>query len=191
MECLINQEYKNFEVLIFHDGHNLRHLPSIWRKIPYATFSSTATRANDFGHTNRDTGIRRAQGEYIVHFNPDNILYPNALKELAELSEDKDYPFRSNDILIMPILMRGHYRYGSKNLYAARFKNLTSRGMIFNGDPAIRTNIDCMQLVMKRDLWRKYGGWYDKSEQSDGIMYERFVQENGARYCHLVLGEHR
>jgi hypothetical protein len=60
------------------------------------------------------------------------------------------------------------------------------------GNPAILNYIDCMQLVMKKYIWQNYGGWYNKSFAGDGIMYERFVKENqGARYCSNILGEHR
>jgi len=61
------------------------------------------------------------------------------------------------------------------------------------GAPTMLYNIDCMQLVMKRSLWLKYGGWYDKSETSDGVMYSRFVEENKSktRYISEFIGLHR
>jgi hypothetical protein len=62
---------------------------------------------------------------------------------------------------------------------------------ILTGSPAIKHNIDCMQLVMKKDIWVKEGGWKDKTEQSDGNMYPYFVKKYGARYCYDILGEHR
>jgi hypothetical protein len=47
-----------------------------------------------------------------------------------------------------------------------------------------------MQLVMKRQLWLDEGGWYDKSELSDGAMYEKFAAKYGYRTVGGVLGEH-
>jgi hypothetical protein len=51
-------------------------------------------------------------------------------------------------------------------------------------------NIDCMQLVMKRELWLAEGGWRDKSERGDGEMYQQFTQKYGYRQVGPVLGEH-
>jgi hypothetical protein len=44
---------------------------------------------------------------------------------------------------------------------------------------------------MKTETWRNFGGWVDKSEESDGNMYPLLIQINQARYINEVLGEHR
>lgn len=222
MECLLNQTFKNFEVLIFHDGPPSRPIPNIYKKFPNVKTFETKLRENNWGHGNRDRGIKMAKGEYIIHFNPDNILYPDALEEInrvAELpyteypgllfdkrrkalvsnrvlkpltkEEEKDFKiYGSNNIIIFPIYMIGHFRFGLYSLTSTRVKKITNQKYILTGDPAIKYNIDCLQLVMKRELWLSYGSWYDKSEQADAIMYPKFVHENGARYCSKILGEH-
>ena len=190
IQSLLDQTDQDFEVLIYHDGPVTRHVPDIWKKLgERCCLEVTDFRENNWGHGNRDKGIRRSRGEYIVHFNPDNVLYANALEELRKESE-KVYNLvpTSNHIIVFPILMRGMQGNG-KYLWRDR-QNAQTNYMIFTGYPTLKYNVDAMQLVMKADLWRHYGGWYDKSEESDGNMYPRFVQEHGARYCSRILGEH-
>lgn len=203
IQSLLDQEFKNFEVLIYHDGPVSRPIPNIWEKLEHKKLTISNIRYNDWGHSLRDIGIKEAAGDYIIHFNPDNILYSNALKELNDLIEDDTYVvlkgtdnfgkqviLGSNNIIIYPIIMIGHYRWGLQAMVGTRIKEDTKHGIIMTGDPAEWANIDCMQLVMKRSLWLDYGGWYNKQETSDGFMYSRFVTDHPARLCNKVLGEH-
>jgi len=61
--------------------------------------------------------------------------------------------------------------------------------VILTGIPPVVQNIDCMQLVMKRQLWLTEGGWYDKRELGDAYMYQQFAQKYGYRLVGPVLGE--
>lgn len=202
--CLLNQTYKNFEVLIYHDGPISRPIPEIYKNLQNHKLVITDKRENNWGHGNRNRGIHDSKGEFIIHFNPDNILYDNALDEINKTIEEEPYPramtinssgrrilLGNNDIIIFPILMIGHYRFGLNNYYCFRVKQNDYHSTIMTGDPAVKYNIDCMQLVMKRSLWLEYGGWYNKTNESDSIMYPKFVDDLGARYCNKVLGEHR
>ena len=89
--------------------------------------------------------------------------------------------------LIFPIKLMGMivFRGGS-----ARLGDLKDMYTIMIGHPPVFRNIDCMQLVMKRELWLKEGGWRDKSQFSDGLMYEKFAAKYGYRGVGPVLGEH-
>lgn len=189
LDSLANQSFRDFEVLLFHDGPVSRRLDPKVDRLPSISIEVTSKRENNWGHGNRDRGIRKAKGEYIIHFNPDNILYPNALEEiLLEINKNYDKVETTNKIIIFPILMMGMQSSGK---YVWRdVENASSNYMIFTGFPTIKYNIDAMQLVMSKDLWLKYNGWYDKSKESDGNMYPRFVNDNGARYCSKILGEH-
>lgn len=189
IQSLLDQSYQNFEVLIYHDGPTQRPIPDLWKKFgDRSKLTITKKRENNWGHGNRDRGIKSSVGEYIIHFNPDNILYPDALEDISFKSEEV-YRFNTtNKIIIFPIKMcglqcNGHYLWREAD-------KANEKSMILSGWPAIKHNIDAMQLVMHNQLWYKYGGWYDKTEQSDGNMYPRFVKENGARYCSNILGEH-
>ena len=186
MNCLLEQTFKDFEVLVYHDGPTSREIPM--PNDDRFKLRVTKERENNWGHSNRDRGIRKAKGQYIVHFNPDNLLYPEALEEISK-EADKDYEVTlSNDIIIIPVLMRGMQTNG-RMLWRNK-DNPQDNYMIFTGYPAIMNNIDAMQLVMKKSKWISYGGWVDLREQADGVMYPRFVAELGARHCSKILGEH-
>lgn len=199
IRCLMVQTFKDFELILLHDGPkqnpydeelNAEELAFIDRIV------ISEKRLNDWGHSHRDHGIRIANGEYIIHFNADNVLYPHALERLA-FHADKELPpihdaqgtiKNSNNALIYSIYMKGvvfcngHYsrRLGQEEEYAT----------IMTGIPTRFRNIDCMQLVMKRECWLTENGWHDKSRNSDGIMYPEFVKKYGARYLPELLGEH-
>jgi glycosyltransferase involved in cell wall biosynthesis len=184
MNSLASQTLKDYEILMYHDGPLSRDFP-----IDYP-ITITDRRVGDWGHSLRDRGIREAKGEYIVHLNADNILYPNALEEVNNLI-NKDYPFYSptnKGLIVIPILMIGCAVNGN-TLW--RDLNNTTDSCILTGYPARLNFIDCMQLIMKRDIWLQEGGWFLKDSASDGRMYEFFVGKYGARYCNKVLGEHR
>jgi len=202
LDSLRRQTYQSFEILLYHDGpkripfaeeFTLSHYPQITH------LEETATRYNNYGHSLRDLGIRRARGEYILHMNADNILYDFALEKIVEAASqprlnivdpatNQVLDTNGNDILIFAILMVGSESDGIRHWNDTR--DDPRHGMILTGYPAVQNNIDCMQLVMRRDLWLRYGGWYDLTSDGDGFMYPRFVSENRARYIPAVLGEH-
>jgi len=198
LSCLENQTYRDFEVLLYHDGPISRDLPDFSPLSYDLKFKETKERYNDWGHSLRDLGIEQAKGEYILHFNPDNILYTFALEKInntienmdgryAAIKRDNGTVFSGNNIVIYPIYLIGIIcnGFGFNRTYNENHR------FILKGYPPLKYYIDCMQLVMKTDLWRRVGGWYDKSEEGDGEMYQAFVKaNNGARYVDDILGEH-
>jgi hypothetical protein len=184
---LVNQiGAPHYEILIYHDGPTSRPIRLDTPVI------ETPQRYNDWGHSLRDLGIREAKGEYIIHFNPDNVLYPFALQEIHKellrqrptIQNVKD----NNEIVIFPILMRGMQNNG--HTMWREVGNEENVWLIFSGFPTEKYYIDCLQLVMKRDTWLAEGGWSDKSEEADGNMYPYFVRKYGAKYIGRILGEH-
>ena len=183
------QTFKDFEILCYHDGPLTD--PSVQFPIPVRC---TPTHHNDWGHSLRDLGIRQAAGDYLVHFNADNVLYPYALQAIAsEIArparfEDTDGKILdSDDIVIFPIAMFGYQRINNSTV---RVKGNSGFYTLLTGNPPMVNNIDCMQLVMKRALWLAEGGWSDKRSDSDGYLYERFARKYGYREVGRVLGEH-
>jgi hypothetical protein len=126
--------------------------------------------------------------------NADNILYPDALEEIAKeiarpprLYDPQGQPLDTDDIIIYPVRMFGLQRFRG---HTVQFKGGPAFYLILTGTPPVVQNIDCMQLVMKRELWLREGGWCDKRELSDGYMYQKFAQKYGYRSVGPVLGEH-
>jgi hypothetical protein len=189
IESLQKQTFKDFEILAYHDGpltDTVSPLP-----VPVRCMEK---RYNDWGHSLRDRGIREATGDYILHFNADNILYPNALAEIAKeiarpprLQDQQRRILDPNNIIIFPVVMVGLQRV---NGVVMQFKGSPPFYSIMTGNPPKLQNIDCMQLVMKRSLWLTEGGWADKRELSDGYQYERFAAKYGYREVGPLCGEH-
>lgn len=193
-ECLRQQTCQDFDVLLFHDGPLSRPLPELPKVGTAVQLLVADKRANDCGHSLRRKGIEIARGDYIVHLNPDNVLYPQALATLVEAMAWPLQPSPSADmfenpkILVFAILMRGRLIGGRGGFW--RNKEATERGSILTGIPPYAGFIDCMQLVAHRDIWQAVGGWYDLRPESDGLIYENMIAEQGARYVPAVLGEH-
>lgn len=190
-----SQTFRDYELLCYHDG------PLLDASLPMPVpVRCSEQRFNDFGHSLRDRGIREASGQYIVHFNADNILYPHALFEISKaihrpalMKTPDGKELDANNIIIFPILMFGLQRVNGQ---VVQFKPPPGQTeltfyTILTGNPPMPQNIDCMQLVMRRQLWLAEGGWSDKRAASDGILYQRFAQKYGYREVGPVLGEHR
>jgi len=202
LDSLHRQSFQNFEILLYHDGPKLVPFAEELDLARYTRIShleETVQRYNDSGHSLRDLGIRRAQGEYIIHMNADNLFYDFALERIVKTVQTTRSNLRDNqtgqvidtnknDIVIFPVLMIGVECDGLRIWQNSR--NDSNYATILTGYPCVAGYIDCMQLVMRRSLWLHYGGWYDKSTNSDGVMYPRFVQAHRARYVPTVLGEH-
>ncbi len=183
------QSFRDFEVLLYHDGPLLH--PD--REFPLPVIC-TERRHNDWGHSLRDLGIRRATGEYVLHFNADNVLFPDALERIAEeirrgarLYDQAGQGVDTNDIIIFPIRMWNLIKFRG---HTVQLKGAPQFYLILTGVPPVVQFIDCMQLVMKRSLWLAVGGWYDKRELGDGYMYQDFARRYGYRTVGPVLGEH-
>lgn len=193
-DCLRQQTLQDFEVLLFHDGPLSRPLPELPKVGVAVQLLVAEQRANDWGHSLRRKGIEIARGDYIVHLNPDNVLYPNALATLAEAIQRPLEPSPSEAlaenprILVFAILMIGRVYSGRGGAWRDRRANHCA--MILTGIPPVRTMIDCMQVVAHRDIWQAVGGWYDLRPESDGLIYEKMIAEHGARYVPAILGEH-
>lgn len=176
IESIGQQNPHLYELLVIHDGPFLRDV-----KYPV---KATMVRHNDWGHSLRTEGMKDATGDYIIHLNADNILYPEVLNDLAPtVMERKD-----------PVYILGLVMNGTRLLEEDGKRKLMRTGdgeesVILPGIPKAGS-IDAMQLIMKRSLWKKYGWWYDTSENSDGIMYERFCKEHPPIFVKLLLGEH-
>jgi hypothetical protein len=189
-QSLANQTYQDFELLAYHDG------PLLDTTLPMpVSFRCMDRRYNDYGHSLRDRGIREATGDYILHLNADNLLYPNALEEISQaidrppriFNSQNHQPLDTDHIIIYAIISHNMMRLGNR---AMKTIGHPEWQLILSGNPPRQWYVDAMQLVMKRSLWLAEGGWYDKSLEGDGIMYEKFADKYGYRSVEKILGEH-
>jgi predicted O-linked N-acetylglucosamine transferase (SPINDLY family) len=205
LQSLYHQKYDNFEILLLHDGPRVHPWetdefppPSTLRLKVY----STPQRANDYGHSLRDLGLSMARGQYVLITNADNYHYTDMLlKVYQEITRPyppvliHDIDRTAPDIIIFGILAKGYLSLGThENLIDFREFNqeMAARQWLYlSGYPAVVKNIDCMQFVMRRDLWLREGGWYIKvSQAADGLLFQEMVKKYGVRYLVGPLAEH-
>lgn len=166
MKSLENQTMKDFEVLFFHDGprtYNVKEqldLTNTWMDITYA---NTHTRFNMWGHPQRHLGVQMARGQYILHFNCDNYLEPDALEKIKEVIDT-----HNPNAIVCSIRWNGHY---------------------FPGVPVHPGNIDCLQMVAKKSVWEEIGGWYQYDGASDGPIYKRIDELYGHYHLDYIIGD--
>jgi glycosyltransferase involved in cell wall biosynthesis len=171
LKSLLDQTFDDYELIIVHDGP---------KEVPYSEevdldefnvpikIINTPKWLNQFGHPSRDFGMKYATGDYFIHFNIDNFLYPECLKEIS----DKINKTKSK-IVIFSIK---HFKWDG------------GRGE-FTGVPPIVCNIDGLQLVAHHSVWQMMGGWYDNSYVGDGIIYERMCKVYPWVHINKVLAE--
>ncbi len=223
MACLAAQTCKDFEVLVYHDGPKSTTYAQDVAGLdvhPVTRFHITDARANDWGHSNRDRGIRAATGRWIIHTNADNVFYPQLIERLKAAAEGevRSLVRRQKPVFVRSVLKRFDRVFGTATMgqqyfpateheiliYAVLMRGLVPAGrayrrvrelaethsLLFGGVPVEHGQIDLMQFVMRRDLWLHYGGWYDRHEESDGRMYMRFAKKHAVTAVPIVLGEH-
>lgn len=91
IESALNQTYRDFEVVIVNDGST----DSTWdrlQKYRYNPKIKLINKENGGIGSASNYAIKQAVGEYLVQLDSDDILYPNALEELAKY-------FRANPLV--------------------------------------------------------------------------------------------
>ncbi|MFM6992765.1 MAG: glycosyltransferase [Rhodoferax sp.] len=206
VSCIKAQSYPLWELLIYHDGPVSNHeLKQFVERLgdKRIKFIATEKRFNDWGHSLRQLGIEIARGDYIFNTNSDNVIYQNALAILAAYSfwgknkiqsksphaTDNSYIFNS-DVLVFGVKMMGMFNaFGEGRI--RRIKGLEERfQLILPGWPPRKNSIDAMQMVARKNIWMKYGGWNNKSEESDGIQIQEITSNEGYLVVPDILGEH-
>lgn len=180
IDSLVNQTFKDFELLIIHDGPREGSYDNELDEVPENTgFISTDQHYGIYGleefyagygwgHHSRDIGIKQASGEYVLHFNIDNILYPHALQTIS----DKIDKTRA-DVVIYACT---HEKFGIK---------------YFSGIPPVMGKIDLLQCVASKKAWESIGGWHRYDHSADGFLFEEIIAKYGYVHISEVLGENR
>lgn len=184
LQSLRNQTSNDFDFIICHDGPKKRtydeediSLSDIGSSL---TVINTPERNNDWGHSSRDFALRYAIsnniGEYYLIFNIDNVLKRDAVSKITEHINS----FSDAKVLICPIIQTKIGIFGSKEMFW--------NPMILTGLPPKYTFIDVMQLIAHRDVWTSVNFWYDKSQASDGYIYENICNKYNYIYMPYIIG---
>jgi hypothetical protein len=177
VRSILDQTYDDYELLIIHDGPRSNpfelDLPENARLLEtekfYGIYGLDEFYAGfGWGHHSRDMGIKVAEGEYILHFNIDNILYPHALQTISD-KIDKT----KADVVI----------------YACTHEKFDIK--YFSGIPPVMGKIDLLQCVASKKAWESVGGWHRYDHSSDGFLFEEIIARYGYVHIPEVLGENR
>ena len=159
IQSLKDQEFKDFSVVICHDGPKDRSYED--EGIDFGDLDvhiiNTPTHLGNWGHHSADYAMRYAYehelGQYFVQFNIDNVFYPDAFRVIDQALTQAEQD--GVEIVI----------FGIRHWKAAQ-------GRYFSGNPPKLYNIDSMQLVASRAVWKNMQFWFSQVEVSDGIIYQ-------------------
>ena len=177
VRSILNQTFTDYELLIVHDGPRSKEfeldLPDNARLIEtdqfYGIYGLEEFYAGyGWGHHSRDLGIKEAEGEYILHFNIDNTLYPHALQTISDVIDKT-----KAEVVIYACT---HEKFGVK---------------YFSGVPPVMGKVDLLQCVASKKAWQSIGGWHRYDHSADGFLFEEIISRYEYTHIPEVLGENR
>jgi glycosyltransferase involved in cell wall biosynthesis len=196
LDSLKSQSFKDFDVIILHDGKR-NHLLDVNYDGLDIRFVESMFRANVWGHNLRTYGMLKAKGDFMINTNTDNVYYPDALEKLSVVV--KEHPkFR---VFINKVKMMGMYELKDK-LWVSSDKCIETKKVVYDnprdyrksliltGNPPVWGNIDLMSLVAHKDVWESIFYWYDLDASSDGHIYTKICSLYPYYHTDVLLGEH-
>ena len=112
LEGILAQRYRHFEIVVVDDGstdHSVEVVQSL-----HADPIRIVRKENGGVASARNRGIQEAKGDWIVFFDADDTMYPNALEEYAKMIaayEDAEVLISSYDISVKRNISLPQYHY--------------------------------------------------------------------------------
>ena len=197
LDYLKKQNFKDFEVLIMHDGPRKISINLNTDGLDVKFFESVF-RGNVWGHNLRTCGMMESSGEYLINTNTDNIYYPNALQELSDYINTYGDEFKVfiNHVKMMGLqLVEEKIILGDGNTLVQRKIKYDkprdyTKSLILTGDPPVFGNIDLMNLVAHKSIWKNIYYWFDLSVSSDAVIYQKICSLYNYTNTKILIGEH-
>lgn len=94
LESIVNQSYKDFELLIVNDGSQDNSIKLAEEYLKSSTIDWTVINKDNGGLASaRNEGIKHAKGEYISFVDSDDYIAKDFLKKLIDIIRKDDYDF--------------------------------------------------------------------------------------------------
>lgn len=178
---LMSQTYKNFEIILIHDGIDQKHEQVINSFLSSGDLPSdinfkyiqSPVRYDDWGMSLRNIGLEIASGDFIINTNDDNYYTPNWLSEIVNvLNLNPNVNFVYYDMVLSHNNIENHNKkdYG---LFIPQLKH---------------SYIDMGQFTVKREVIQKYR--FNLSAPADGELIEEMLHELNPFYINKILFVH-
>ncbi len=166
IQSWLNQTKKNWQLTIIHDGPSKEfdEIMMEYESIADGRIShwSTEERYNDYGHSLRDLGIKRAEGDYLLLTNADNYFIPKAIEFLnMAISAGNKEP----DVVLFNMI-HSHNRPGGRSLPPYSFFDVEYK----------RGGIDISSAIVRMEL-AKITGFNDRTHDADATYFEE-IRDN-------------
>ena len=113
IDSVVNQYYENWEICIVDDNSSDKDLVKIcgdYQKLFKEKFKYKNRKANGHISLASNDAVKMSSGEYIVLLDHDDLLWPNALYEIAkEINKSEEYDFYYTDEDMIDI--NGHHNH--------------------------------------------------------------------------------
>jgi len=89
IQSVLEQNYDNIEILVCHDGPSDEYNKFKEENKHDKIFYSEVEKRNNYGAAQRNLMLDKVTGDYILHLDDDNIIYPDYFKKMIAQIDDK------------------------------------------------------------------------------------------------------
>jgi len=165
IQSVLNQTVKPHEIICVSDGAKDNSV-EIARKYPVKIIE----KENGGLASARNAGIKEATGNYIMSFDSDDILRPQAIEKHMELADE-------NSIVTLPLMA-----FGTEN-YTARPREATIPILL-------KTNCIYSNSVFPKKMWTEIGGFDEHPTMRKGYEDRLFWLEALGKGYKSVIGDY-
>ncbi|MDG0811884.1 glycosyltransferase family 2 protein [Cohnella rhizosphaerae] len=196
LESMINQTYRNIELIVLNDGSKDRthevitaYEPKLAERFSKYTYID---KHNEGISVNFNKGIRMSSGDYIKTFASDDILLPQAIEHLVRfLEENSEFDVAYGDGY--HILTKETDLTDFEFDEIQRFSNITElkSGYIYEHLLTMLPHMSTCTVLFRRKCFEE-AGYYDESLSCEDMdLYLRYSREYQFGYIQQDIALHR
>jgi hypothetical protein len=162
LNSFICQTVDNWNLIVMHDGPDPRMKEIVGeysKNYPQISYIESSVRANDYGHSFRDEGIKLVDTEYLMFTNDDNYYTPKFLEYMIDAVEKKGFDF---------VLCNFISHYNNPGIYIQEDYN------VLNAFP--RKNYIDMGAFILRTAFAREIGFKSRAFAADGDFVDELMK---------------